>query len=285
MNAVLIGLPEHGKSTYLIALFCQLTSDDVENALELSGSVSDREYVNALAAEYLRCERLSRTHVPAEPVIFPLRGRADGADLTVVVPDLLGEKLESQFADRVWDPGFAQHAESAGAVLLFVHPEHVREPTSVATALATAKALGDLGDDAADDDEAIEFDPRMCPTQVQLVDLLQAARSKTQSDRLPVAVIVSAWDCVKRTEPAMSPAEWLAKRLPLLSQYLVANRDRSPHRVFGVSAQGGRLPEQADELLAKRPGTRPIVRDDSGEHCDLTVPLLWLASAQGRRTA
>jgi hypothetical protein len=95
-----------------------------------------------------------------------------------------------------------------------------------------------------------------------------------------VAVIVSAWDLTDET----SAEEWLAKRLPLLAQYLQNGDGILDVRTYGVSAQGGQLSKKGDppspdreRLLSLLPSKRiKIVGTDVMEH-DLTGPLLWLS--------
>jgi hypothetical protein len=89
-----------------------------------------------------------------------------------------------------------------------------------------------------------------------------------------LAVIVSAWDLVGQS--AGSPSNWLATRLPLLSQYLRANPDRFATRIFGVSAQGGDLTRDGERLLLEDvPARRIVVVEDTSETHDLTAPVRW----------
>ena len=94
---------------------------------------------------------------------------------------------------------------------------------------------------------------------------------------------MSAWDL----SPNQSdPDAWLAERMPLLDQLLRAHQIEIPYRVYGVSAQGGRVPkrdkpnvesDRAELLSHTRPSTRiRIVGNGAGPH-DLTHPIRWLS--------
>ena len=78
------------------------------------------------------------------------------------------------------------------------------------------------------------------------------------ADRLPLAIILSAWDRV--SPPAPAPAAWLAGQMPLLEQFLGAHAQRLPHAVFGVSAQGGDFAAGLDDGLLDGGPLGPGVR-------------------------
>jgi hypothetical protein len=136
--------------------------------------------------------------------------------------------------------------------------------------------------DAAYAPESSDWDPRDAPTQVKLVDLLQFLDARLSSPRpLGLAVIVSAWDLVEDTSVLeISPKCWMAKRMPLLNQFLHANTDIFNIQVYGVSAQGGTLDEEesAEELAKVMPPSHRIrVRKDEEDlDHDITEPVKWL---------
>ena len=92
--------------------------------------------------------------------------------------------------------------------------------------------------------EPVSWAPSRMPVDVRAVDLLQELLEE-RSTRLPVVVIISAWDRANGT----APAKWLAEQLPLLDQFLACNSGQLPHAVFGVSAQGAAF----DEVPTKTP--------------------------------
>ena len=84
---------------------------------------------------------------------------------------------------------------------------------------------------------------------------------------------MSAWDLVLSEE---LPIEWLAKELPLLNQFLINAHCRLDFRVYGVSAQGGQLPDDVDRLAAysNTSDRIQVVLDGLPSH-DITAPIRW----------
>jgi hypothetical protein len=123
--------------------------------------------------------------------------------------------------------------------------------------------------------------------QVQLVDLLQCLqRPPFDAKPMKVALVVSAWDLAP--DGGADPEKWLKDRYPLLSQYLENSEGVLDLRIYGVSAQGGRLSKKKDgpgpdreKLLAIVPASKRIriVGPEVAEH-DITRPLLWLAGLE-----
>jgi hypothetical protein len=129
------------------------------------------------------------------------------------------------------------------------------------------------------------FDPARTPVQVRLVDLLQSLRLDPFSKRpFRIAVVVSAWDLAQ----AKTADEWLAKRMPLLDQFLRGGEIADSIRVYGVSAQGGMYPkkgnkddEERKRIMSIHPASKRIsvVGHGAGEH-DLTHPVRWLSGLE-----
>lgn len=132
-----------------------------------------------------------------------------------------------------------------------------------------------------------EFTPADTPRQVQIVDILDAfADNPIDLKPTRIAVVVSAWDLVAE---GTTPDAWLSQRMALLDQYLKTHADVFETRIYGVSAQGGRLPkrekpdEESDraELLKEKVASRRIriVGHGAGAH-DLTHPIAWLSGLE-----
>ena len=138
---------------------------------------------------------------------------------------------------------------------------------------------GEPGEDGATQDatadlanEPVSWAPSRMPVDVRAVDLLQELLEE-RSTRLPVVIVISAWDRAHDT----TPTDWLAKQLPLLEQFLACNSGQLPHAVFGVSAQGADFDEPTD---ARREPDDPwdrsyVVRPD-GVRGTVAEPIEWL---------
>ena len=197
-----------------------------------------------------------------------------------------GESFRRQWVERRWTKEYDDLAREASGVLLFVHSTKMigadRIDSSVEEAVAALGDEEDMADEAsAVDDEANlpEWEPAKAPTHVQLVELLQFIQWQHHLENIKrVAVVVSAWDLVQARYK--SPKEWLSKRLPLLDQYLRANTERFPSRVYGLSAQGGALESDVTRLQQyERQSDRiTIVGDGCAPH-DITAHVKWVMEA------
>jgi len=193
---------------------------------------------------------------------------------TVRVPDVSGEALINSLSDRRWDPDFDASIQAANGLLVFVNPANVKEPVTWVEAQAWARALGDGGEEGDGQDSPKKpWSLAEASTAALLIDLLEVVLSRNLRRPIPIVLIVSAWDLIADVDPQA----WVDGHLPLLSHYLRNNPSLFRLALFGVSAQGGALPEKEAELQAMDdPADRVRVVGGSGDPRDLTRPLQWL---------
>ena len=275
-QGLLVGLPASGKTTFIAALWHVIASQDVEGALGLEVLDAPVDYLNALRGRWLHFEETSRTSVSAEEIAtIKIRARDGNPTTEIVIPDLAGESIQRGLAERRWTASFAELVRGSTGVLLFVHPEHLSESWQIAEVLEIAgeEEQSCPGPDTSEELAASDWSPDAIETQVMLVDLLQLLCGHIERERFRLAVIVSAWDLVDSQE---LPIEWLARELPLLDQFLINAHSRLDFRVYGVSAQGGQLPEDVDRLTAytKASDRIQVVLDGLPSH-DITAPIRW----------
>lgn len=285
---MVFGFHRAGKSTFAAALWHLLDSRELKTALEKGRHSGNYQYLEEIAQSWSEGWEVDRTKSDqVENVAINLKHLQSGTELTLEFTDLPGERFETAFANRLCSPEFVQLVNESNGMLLFVSADRKIDGVTI---------LDALGSDEEDEESAEEpltptmstapaedppWIPEKTPLQVQIVDLLQAMQRPPFEARPPrVAVIVSAWDLTNETEAE----EWLAKRMPLLSQYLTSGQGAVDVRVYGVSAQGGQLSKKEDgpspdrdRLLKVQPPSRRIriIGPDVREH-DLTCPLLWL---------
>ena len=278
-QALLIGPPSSGKTTFLAAFWHVIVSRDVDGALALENLEAPVEHLNELRGRWLRFEVANRTSSNAEEIatirIKPSEGES-GAE--IVVPDLAGESIRRSLVDRQWAADFADFVHGSTGVLLFVHPEKIRQPWSILEAMEVAGEEGPASPESGGADVSAENEWRAdrVPTAVELVDLLQLLCEHIAAEHFRLAVIVSAWDLV---DEQGVPSEWLAKELPLLDQFLNSHRrSRFDVRVYGVSAQGGEIPQDSDHLksLLRASERISVVLDANAPSHDITEPLRWV---------
>jgi hypothetical protein len=275
-SIVLLGFVEAGKSTYLAAMYHIAERSRVPGALRLTGLERDLEYVTSLHQRWLACERLPRTSGLGRRVVSLQLQADDSEGWRLEIPDPSGEGLEQSLADRKWETWFDEMVSTSMAFLLFINPTKVVEPAILLDAQRIVDDLDrDSSENESDDSDAAHWSPKQAPSQIKIVDLLQTVVARSSHKRLRLAVVVSAWDTVDWD----NPSKWMADRLPLLDQFLHSNLERLDFRCYGISAQGGAIPEARERLLSiNEPGDRVEVVGGSGDRRDLTQPLRWLLS-------
>lgn len=278
---LLVGLRGSGKTSYVAALWHLVEAGELPTALVASELQPDRTYLNSIRNSWLTFKPVERTSLRSQEVVsLVLRDAAKGAAIAISLPDVSGELFRLQWATRKASQFYADLASSASGVMLFMHAEAVRRSPRIGAPPSHSDREapgGGQGEASAAADGAIrEWTPEDAPTQVQLVEFLQFARVLRASTRpCGVAVVISAWDRV--TTPIL-PNAWLESSVPLLHQFLTANADSMPCRIYGVSALGGDLTEDLARLQAEAVPSRRIrvVESDLEANSDLTAPLRFL---------
>jgi len=278
---LLVGLPETGKTNFLVGLDVILDDQVDPNGLVHSEHADDRAYLEPLRAQWLRGEKLDHTSRMASPPPHHLlvRHPATGTEAAFHIPDLAGESFDSQFVTRAFPNDFGFRIAAARGLIVFLHCCHeadhaLFEHPHFIDAEAAAKAASPAS--AKVPDWSIE----LASKQVKVVDLLQFV-AELRAAPLRVAVVISAWDLVENAPAGLlpkGPATFLSKQWPLLAQYLESNRDVYPFRTFGVSARGGGTSDEEIERLTKLVHARDRVILVDGDHRsnDLTRPVRWL---------
>lgn len=265
-----------------------LKSDTVEDEIELSfvdmsGETfeqvfTSREYDSHVENMARGCEGL---------LLFVSADRkVDDVTLVDVGLAFPGDMPDEADEDDEDDPLDESEAGGGAAVAEAPEADEGRGEQNQLSSVASAAEDAQSGI-AATAKKPADFTPADTPRQVQVVDILDSfADSSVDLRPTRVAVVVSAWDLVA---DGTTPEEWLSQRMPLLDQYLKSHADEFETRIYGVSAQGGRLPkrekpnEESDRarLLEEKVASRRIrvVGYGAGAH-DLTHPIAWLSGLE-----
>jgi len=287
-SLLLLGLRGSGKTSFLAALWHLVEASEVPTSLRASELQPDREYLNRIRDTWLKLQEFGRTTLRVqETVSMKLADTTAGSSVVISVPDLSGELFRLQWVTRKATTRYAEFAGNAAGIFLFIHPRAVKKVPlirvgdegggpSVNEEVKVQSGASGRTEQVARSNTPVQWSPDLSPTQVQLVELLQFTnwlRSQKTSPR--IAVIVSAWDLVR--EPIL-PLSWVETRLPLLFQFLVANRSTAPFRIYGVSALGGDLEADLAQLQSETVAAHRIkVVDRSLQpHNDLTAPIRFL---------
>jgi hypothetical protein len=267
-----------GKSTYVVVLYGAL----VNNAADPVGlrDVEDEVgFLNRGLQELAAERRVPRTDSDTEGTAR-LRASTPFGEMTVNLPDRSGDRLRMMIDGRAWDHDLHAVVGDLDGALLFLHVMRFDPGRSAEELdLLLAGEEQPQPDPGPSEEDPVPWTPSLMPSDVRAVDLLQALLTRRTAP-LPLAVMLSAWDCVIGDQP---PAAWLAANAPLLFQFLNTHQVELPHTVFGVSAQGFDFsnPDGAEgELSARDPWDRASVLDGEGAQVSLAQPLLWLAEQQ-----
>jgi hypothetical protein len=276
-NYLFVGLPKSGKTTYLAALWHVLEDQSSATKVKLKALSGDRTYLNLIVEAWRSCAPMPRTTLQTDDttVALHLEGEEYG-EFTLSVPDLGGEVFDQQIELRSISAPHAALFRQTNGVLLFVHPD-VKKGTQISDQDHITASIGgtpEVGNGATSNAAVpLPWKAEMLPTQAKLVELLQFLLELVDQ-RLRVAVVVSAWDLV--ADVGHTPREYMSGRMPLLRQFFDANDDIVDHAVFGVSAQGGAIPDDKSRLLELDSLKRIRVCHDGEKDHDITKPLGWL---------
>jgi hypothetical protein len=278
---LLVGLPETGKTNFLVGLDVILDDQHDPHGLVHSEHADDRAYLEPLRAQWLRGEKLDHTSRMAQPpphhlsVLHP----ATGTKARFYIPDLAGESFDSQFVTRALPKDFETRIHHAKGLIVFLHCDHeadhiLLEHPHFLDAEATAEAT------SFPPIKATDWSIELSSKQAKIVDLLQFI-AELRDAPLRLAVAISAWDLVENAPTELlpkEPARFLTKQWPLLAQYLESNCGVYPFRAFGVSARGGGTTEEEIKRLTKlvHARDRVILVDGNHRSNDLTRPVRWL---------
>jgi hypothetical protein len=145
-----MGLPAAGKTTFLAALWHVAESEEVPSSLILEKLSDDAKHLNQIKGAWLQYSKVGRTNPNSEQIVSMLLRDRDGARMgEIVFPDLSGETFRRQWTDRCWTAEYASLAERAVGVILFVHPDQISTPFTIAQAHQMLEAA-----DPQDPDEA-----------------------------------------------------------------------------------------------------------------------------------
>ncbi|MGI3898926.1 MAG: TRAFAC clade GTPase domain-containing protein [Janthinobacterium lividum] len=279
-SVTIVGLPGSGKTTYLAALWAVLNERPEGAALRFRElGAGDRKYLNEIAKRWRSAHEQKRTLLSVQTVSLNMLG-VDDQPVSITFPDLAGETFKRMWIDRSCSVEVYERLLASGLMVFvhadrIIHASYVREASHIANIAGETLVAG----------EPTAWSAETAPTQVQLVGLLDALRSPPFNEtRRRVAVIISAWD--RAEAEGLTPADYLAGRMPLLAQYIRQNLPDWDWRIYGVSAQGGEFdpdekgkPRAANiDRLRELPTLAARIKTvgPEGESNDLTEPLSWI---------
>jgi hypothetical protein len=278
---VTIGLPGSGKTTFLAALWHLVNARDTDTRLQFSRlGHGDVSYLHEIVRRWRSARVQERTVLLGDRIVnLYLRDRTN-LEITLDFPDVAGEAFSTMWEKRECDPSIADMLRDRG-VLLFIHADKITQPVPLVTNIAEAC---DAGTPEGDDQTTKKWCAEDAPTAVKIVSLLSMLREPPLDvgpQPRKLAIMLSAWDCVSTM--GLTPAAYLARRMPLLDQYLRQAVSCWDFRIYGLSAQGcpydkvgAPQSDAAKAILDQKPSTRIHLLGPDHESHDLTAPIEWL---------
>jgi len=272
---VIAGMPGSGKTTFISALRHILVSDEVETSLKLTGLSDAEQHLNTLEKEWIACSKVGRTkQLVEEWVSFHVREVATETLATILVPDFSGEAFRRPAATGQCKKTVQAALADLDGLLLFTNAARGDDDTLI----TTVQEL--LDGEESSVEEIVPFNPIDMPEESLLVELLQIFnRAPAKARRRKLALIASAWDDVEAVDKSQTPDQWFFLYRPMLSQFLECNGDLWDVQVYGVSAQGGKLPRDRDLLGSMVPSERVRIVGHAAKSHDITAPIGWLMSS------
>ncbi len=272
----IMGLPSAGKTTFLAALWYFLIHGK-NVSLKNDKLIGDQAYLAEISNKWADVNALDRTQRSSEKLNLSLQLKTNNGSVVMInFPDLSGESFQNQWGEREISKEHAEIAKEATGAILFIHPGKIIEENLLSS--LDPSLLSDQTGTSDSVNDIIKWDYRDAPTQVQLVELLQFSSYIRDLRPLHLVLVISAWDLIQNGEGSpIKPDKWLKKRLPLLWQYIKANKELFNMTCYGISAQGGKL-DTANKLLdIDDPCDRVFVVDQEGNQSnDITFPINWI---------
>lgn len=304
---LILGMPASGKSTFIAALSYILFSDEVDTTL-ISELTDDETYISALQERWLRYEKLNHTPTAGEMWIsFNLSTRDGQKKITLELPDFSGESLKSAVVTGLYPTNLADALRESKGIFLFTSATAKDNDVLLSdylNFLSEDNLIDKQGDGVNSGQIEVEvgskneggtgtpstqatstkkkelvFDPMEMPEQSKIVQLLQTISSFDSKIR-KLVIMISAWDVVSSSgTDSIEPIVWLKNNRTMLWQYLQYSDVSWDVRVYGVSAQGGELPQDKAKLVKiLRPSERVKLVGHGANPHDLTEPLNWMAA-------
>ncbi|MTH15873.1 hypothetical protein [Flavobacterium sp. LC2016-01] len=283
-KCMFLGLPNSGKSSFIGALWHVMETSEIEANYTVKIQPEDREHLNMLRQSFLDCIAPERTKTGfVKNIKLSIVEKNSGVVSDFIFPDLSGETYSSQFSYRKMTKEYVDQIKECNGLMLFVNPDYIKSPNLISDISFL------LGEDKAVTEETmtsehVPWEIEMTQTQVVIVDVLQMIVRHINKP-IKICLIISAWDLIKTLpgdDGAQTPVKWLGNRMPLLKQYLEANKSSFLYETFGVSAQGGSYKAEGKDtiveqlLLKNKQSERIIVQNGDSQSNDITMPLKWI---------
>lgn len=222
----------------------------------------DTQYLYSLEKKWLAVEPLERTVIGQEVSELTLLLTDGNQDLEVEFPDLSGETFQNIYENREMSQHLYQKICDANAILYFINVENIYHGQLISE---VSEEIRNAGQEEYRERKPSQDDP----TQIQIIDLLQAI-AEIKRSQVKLGIIFSAWDLIDDMEN-VNPRKYLKNNMNMLWQYLEANCRKFDTVIWGVSALGGKLDDFEELLDIEDPITRiKVINENKSISHDVT---------------
>ena len=260
----IIGEPAAGKSTFLAALWHSVTQGIKDTEYQLDHMGMNVSYLYGLEGKWINGEKLDRTKITQEISEQTVFLKNENEKLEIEFPDLSGETFQNIYDYRNLSPDLYEKINRADAILYIINVDNIHTFEYIADIKKWIRKSSS-NKEQNEEPKIQERKPSQDdPTAIQVLDLLQII-SKIKRKKIKLGIVFSAWDLVEDMKN-VNPRSYLKDNLFILWQYLEANKNLFDTKIWGVSAQGGKIEELEEKgLLSKEAIERIIVIDEKQE--------------------
>lgn len=260
----IFGMPESGKTTFLVSLYRMLVLGEKKTALSLDNkeTIEGFENINDLVTKLSRCIKFDRTKIGEKNCARLPLCTEDGDKVELVLPDISGEVFRDIIKDRRISVKLAESLWNADELLLFINLDTMTDEELYDMNQKSAMAAVDQGNDLATGasvvTETTELEKTIGKpssgkeqtikhaTQSDLLDLIQCITCMN-NQMFRMKIIISAWDLVESEEGNIRPDEFVEQKMPIIYQFLTNHSDQIVCDFYGMSAQGGDFENEDDK--------------------------------------
>lgn len=284
----IFGMPESGKTTFLVSLYRMLVLGEKKTALSLDNkdTIEGFDNINDLVTKLNRCIKFDRTKIGEKNCARLPLCTQDGGRVELVLPDISGEVFRDIVKDRRISKKLAESLWKADEILLFINLDTMTDEVffemNQNSAMAAVDQEIDTTVQASETAETIEKSSSgkeqkiKHSTQSDLLDLIQCI-TFMKNQLLRMKIIISAWDVVEYNCGNIKPDEYVEREMPIIYQFLTNNSEQILCNFYGMSAQGGDFDNKDDREKLQSGNVYDYVKviDHNGNSSyDLTSVLL-----------
>lgn len=273
----MVGMPESGKTTYVVSLCRSVIYGDKQTLLRLDQAELPNGFDNIeeLIMQLEGYERLERTRGGKKyDIDIPFIDKEEN-NVLLSIPDLSGEFFAHLVCDRRIKKEIGEKLICADEILFFINTDtmlgekrlDVNEKSTIKLVNESTKLeVLEQNTDKLVDNKLIVEQQSNKTNQSEVVELLQSILYLL-NERKKIKFIISAWDKIEKESEynTLSPEDYIKAKLPLLHQFILSNSEKFDYQIWGVSAQGGDFDNEEDLARLQKEGASNLARIIDGE--------------------